>query len=74
MEVSVRDDTRYLASVKIYIRREGSHFVGLCGELQEVVNGVSVDDIVEKTKTLVKRALHQEIPLTISVRASHRNT
>ncbi len=61
-----------LPCVRIYIRREGGHFVGLCAELQQVINGYSVEDIVDKTKVLVKRALRRQVPLTISVSSAER--
>ena len=41
---------------RIYIRREGGHFVGMCAELRAIIDGSTVEEIVSKTKTLIARA------------------
>ena len=45
------------ADFRIYIRREGGHFVGLCGELRAIVNGATVEQVVTKTTSLIAEAL-----------------
>jgi hypothetical protein len=54
-------DTRKAGSSKadfrIYIRREGAHFVGLCGELRAIVDGATVEQVVSKTTNLIAEAL-----------------
>ena len=49
------DDTLTRAC-HVYVRPEGSHFVGLCTELREIILGNTIDDIVEKTKLLAGSA------------------
>lgn len=38
---------------RVYVRREGSHFVGLCAELRAIVTGSTVDEIIEHTRALI---------------------
>ena len=41
---------------RVYIRPEGSHFVGLCAELKAVITGATIDDVVNKIKLLAAKA------------------
>lgn len=55
-EIQVRTtEPGSLSRFRIYMRRDGDHFVGLCGEIQAIIDGSSVDDIVSKAKTLIAR-------------------
>lgn len=57
LEIEVRDARGASSSSEsvfhIYVRREGDHFVGLCGELRETLNAKTVDEIVTKASTLI---------------------
>jgi hypothetical protein len=41
---------------RVYIRPEGSHFVGLCAELKAVITGATIEDVVNKIKVLAAKA------------------
>lgn len=61
---------------RIFIRSEGDHFVGLCAELRAIINGASVDEIVNKTKLLIARAVSAHVvgqPLVVDVSGLKRN-
>ncbi len=44
-------------SFRIYIRREGGQFVGMCAELRAIIDGSTVEEIVSKTKSLIAGAV-----------------
>jgi hypothetical protein len=41
---------------RIYVRREGGHFIGLCAEVRSIIAGSNVEEIVERTKALIARS------------------
>jgi hypothetical protein len=44
---------RFAESFHIYVRREGTHFVALCAELGAIIEGASVNEIVNKSKRII---------------------
>jgi hypothetical protein len=43
---------------QLYVHRTGGIFIGLCTELQEVVEGASADEIIVKTEALIDSVAH----------------
>lgn len=41
-----------MTNCRVYVRREGNHFVGLCAELREIITARTVDEIVARAKLL----------------------
>jgi len=48
---------RPLRAVKIFVRPEGRHYIALCDRPQLIVEGRTEKEAVDKTKSLVMRAL-----------------